>query len=202
MRRRGRGWGLAGPSSPNPAVNAMALAIAQAEGYQAPGTIPNRQNNPGDITVGGQIATFATPQAGWDALTKQVELMLGGSQIYSPSMTLAEAGNLYSGGDPNWAKNVAASLGVSTNATIGQILGTGGAVPQPSPAQSVLNLPGATLSSPAPVVIDTGEGLLATSAADIEASLFGDNGTTTGIDWAIYSALAVLAVLLLAEVMD
>src|SRR5579862_526367 len=98
--------------------SALALAIAQAEGFGIPGTKPTRQNNPGDISSGGGIATFPTVDAGWAALDNQLTLIANGaSSYYSPDMTLAQIGAVWANGDPNWASNVANALGVSPDTT-------------------------------------------------------------------------------------
>jgi hypothetical protein len=57
----------------------LANSIAQMEGFNTPGTIAARNNNPGNLrwaatqigqenTVNGKYATFATPEEGWAAL--------------------------------------------------------------------------------------------------------------------------------------
>lgn len=114
--------GLPGASSSSdPYVNALANAIATAEGFFVSGTIPQVQNNPGDIETGGVINTYPTAADGWNALYAQVQVMLyGGSAYYNPSMTIAEVGQIYANGDSNWANNVAASLGVTTDTTLQQ----------------------------------------------------------------------------------
>ena len=49
-------------------------------------------------------------------------MFYGGSQYYNSSMTIAEVGNLYANGDPNWAHNVAAALGVTTDTTLQSLM--------------------------------------------------------------------------------
>jgi hypothetical protein len=70
-------------------VLALALGIANGEGYFREGTIPRVRNNPGDIKVGGAIASFRfdtqdQPIAGggWAALFRQLNLILNGSSSY------------------------------------------------------------------------------------------------------------------------
>lgn len=105
-------------------VTNLANAIAQEEGFYVAGSIPQRQNNPGNLTVAGQITTYPTAAAGWSALYAQVQSMFDGtSNYYNPSMSLAQVGNIYAGGDPNWAANVASILGVSTSTTLNQLAG-------------------------------------------------------------------------------
>ena len=112
-------------------MSAVASAIAQAEGFGQPGAIPTIANNPGDLELGNigsgvtiaaggqQITNFPTLEAGEAALENQVNLIATGTSKagYSPSMSIAQVGQLYSGGSSNWANNVAAALGVdpSTN---------------------------------------------------------------------------------------
>jgi hypothetical protein len=70
-------------------VLALAVGIANGEGYFREGTIPRVRNNPGDIKVGGAIAAFRfdtqdQPVAGggWSALFRQLNLILNGSSSY------------------------------------------------------------------------------------------------------------------------
>ena len=62
----------------------LAQWIAQMEGFNTPGTIAARNNNPGNLrydptqigqenTVNGKFATFATPEDGWAALQRYIE---------------------------------------------------------------------------------------------------------------------------------
>ena len=108
-------------------MSSVANAIASAEGYGIPGAIPTLANNPGDLVLGNQgngtlgngITVFSTPQAGFNALNNQINLITSGqSSVYSPSETIAQIGNTWSGGDPNWANNVAAGLGTTPNSTL------------------------------------------------------------------------------------
>lgn len=104
----------------------MSYAIAVAEGFYAAGSVPQQANNPGDLELGSQgygtiggKTIFASLSAGWEALYNQVYLILSGkSQYYNPSQTIAQMGLTYSGGDPNWAANVAATLSVTPDTTL------------------------------------------------------------------------------------
>ncbi len=59
-------------------IESIAQAIGQMEGYFKPGTIAQRQNNPGNLRSWGDTpivngyASFPTPEAGWQALYAQV----------------------------------------------------------------------------------------------------------------------------------
>jgi hypothetical protein len=121
-------------------VIAIAEAIAMAEGYYAPGehdghTLPYRLNNPGSLKkpalnadalptwMDTGLVLFPTKDMGWEALCHQVRLMLRGpSRVYDPTDTLVAAGRKYAGGDPNWAHNVAARLGVGAEATLSELV--------------------------------------------------------------------------------
>jgi hypothetical protein len=108
------------------AVIKFALAIKVAEGSNP------SWNNPGDLTFADGYATlgsanvegvlkFAHAEDGWNALCHQVYLMLSGlSRVYPLNWTIAQVGMKYSGGDPNWSKNVCAELGVSDKMTLSE----------------------------------------------------------------------------------
>jgi hypothetical protein len=122
------------PDPPNAAVGAIANAIATAEGYfTGAGSIPFDQNNPGDLTDGADtygandsgITIFPTVEAGWQALYAKIQNILdGNSDVYDADSPLSVIGNLWSGGDPNWASNVASSLGVSTDSSLSDVAGS------------------------------------------------------------------------------
>ena len=103
--------------SPSRKIRRIAEAIARAEGYGVPGAIPTVRNNPGNIKdASGRIRTYPTVGDGWDALYRQVLLMLTGeSRWYRPEMTIAEVARIYTGESTymDWARNVARILGVT-----------------------------------------------------------------------------------------
>ena len=117
-------------------VDALAQAIAAAEGYFATGvhdgqSLLRRLNNPGGLkkpALGAEdlptwrdtgLIIVPTEAMGWTALRHQVRLMLNGtSQIYAPSDTLIHVGLKYADGDANWGANVATTLGVSPHVTL------------------------------------------------------------------------------------
>ena len=117
----------------SPAVLKLAKAISVAEGS------PPEWNNPGDLTGvdAGSFPTcgygnkegvwkFLNNADGWTALYVKLNRMLAGqSRIYSLDMTLEDVGLKYSGGDPNWAVNVARELGVPVTTTLRDIAATG-----------------------------------------------------------------------------
>jgi hypothetical protein len=117
-------------------------AIAHAEGFyeatrDGKPDLPERCNNPGDLTDDGDvglgtarskgigatdITIYATVSDGWSALYKKVRRALNGySIVYPASMSIEQFGMKYSE-DPDWGKNVAAQLGVPPDLTIEQLV--------------------------------------------------------------------------------
>ena len=140
----GRGVDLLPRSSdtaqvPEDNVDAIAEAIARAEGYFVEGdhdgrSLLHRLNNPGGLKKPALAADdlptwldtgliiFPTAEMGWAALRHQVRMMLNGeSEIYDPSDTLVTVGLKYAEGDENWGSNVAMNLGVSPGATLTEL---------------------------------------------------------------------------------
>lgn len=117
-------------------IELLAEAIANAEGFYRAGTVPQRGNNPGDLTTSfgfpvlGKlnsegVLAFASVDDGWSALKSQVAAMLAGtSRIYNPGMTILQIAELYTGGDAaaSWAQNVANYLGLSPQNTLMEYL--------------------------------------------------------------------------------
>jgi hypothetical protein len=105
------------PPWPDERVRRIAAAIAIAEGYWVPGSIPNLRNNPGDLTDPntGQIRTFASADEGWKALYRHIERILAGeSSIYPADGTIRQIARIYTATEQDaWAQNVARALGVS-----------------------------------------------------------------------------------------
>ena len=72
--------------------------------------------------------SYGTADDGWNALYAQVNAMFQGtSGFYNPGMSINEVAYTYADGahDPqgaaNWANNVAATLGVTTDTTLSSI---------------------------------------------------------------------------------
>lgn len=106
-------------SGVGPGVHALALAIAHAEGYGIPGTIPTRANNPGDLvettspktrpTLGTErISVYATAADGWRALHHQLQLIADGrSHVYRATDTFADMARKWTSTDVGaWLGNV------------------------------------------------------------------------------------------------
>ena len=111
-------------------VKRFAQAIATAEGFFVNGSIPQKNNNPGDIMQGGQYVVYSAIADGWQALYAQVyKMFFGGSLYYNSGMTISQVAYYYAdgGNDPsgaaNWAQNVAKYLGVTPDTTLDSLKG-------------------------------------------------------------------------------
>ena len=127
-----------GNVTPTGGVLAMADAIARAEGFYSPGSLPSKAHNPGDLTEGdfgdtgiymtsssgARIIVFPDDQSGWDALYRKLQdIANGGSSVYSPNMTLSElAAKWTTTQQSSWASNVANSIGADLNSIVGGLL--------------------------------------------------------------------------------
>jgi hypothetical protein len=119
--------------SVSPSIRKLGEAIATAEGFYIEGSRPNRNNNPGDLTVDvtgkgigkdGPFVIYANAQDGFEALYKQISEWLSGiSSHISADMTISETARIYSpDGWIAWANNVANYLGVSIDTPLNQIV--------------------------------------------------------------------------------
>jgi hypothetical protein len=118
-------------------IDRFAEAIAEAEGFNKPGSVPQRANNPLDITDegdighgvirtggphGAPITIYATAADGWAAGKRKLRRMLSGaSEVYPLSLTLDQVAYKYCG-DPTWAVNVAQRLGVDPSTTLASLV--------------------------------------------------------------------------------
>jgi len=118
------------PALVNPKVQAFAEAIAYAEGFR-PGTVPWRNNNPGDLKVSAVPSVgkdsqghliFASPEDGWRALRRQLQLIVDGQSRFTLEMTIAEMGARYAEWSGSWSHNVASRLGVTEGTTLRAVL--------------------------------------------------------------------------------
>lgn len=117
-----------GPTVYPEPIKRFARAIASAEGFGLSGAIPTIAHNPGDLkppgwdgpTLGSGIAVFNDDASGWNALYKQLWLILtGASSYYNLDMSIADMGNTWAPaqGD-SWAQNVARFLGVDASSSL------------------------------------------------------------------------------------
>jgi len=113
-------------------VKRIAQAIATAEGFYVSGSRPQRNHNPGDMTadligksVGhdGAFVVYETDDDGWNNLYHQINLWLNGSSSHATAnSTITDLSQFYTTTDQTaWATNVANSLGVSLDTTIGEV---------------------------------------------------------------------------------
>ena len=118
-----------GGTLPGSKTKSIAKAIAHAEGFGISGALPTRTHNPGDLKAGdvgnGQTngkTIFASDTDGWNALYKQIDLMISGkSNYYQPSDSWRRIAQIWTG-DPsdyvNWMSTVTDDLGVDPDSTL------------------------------------------------------------------------------------
>lgn len=116
-------------------TEALAGAIARAEGFYVKGSVPARFHNPGDIrshsrhAYAGQVGLsrhgyviFRNDAAGWAALRGQIEKVISGeSKIYTVNMTLRQFSKRYAT-SATWVRNVSRLLAVDANAPLWEVL--------------------------------------------------------------------------------
>ena len=114
----------------------FALAVSVAEGFGPPENLPTRANNPCDLTRGDAaglnilgimnkegVMHFEKLEDGWTAAYVKFNRMLSGHSLQYPLIwTLEQVGAKYSGGNPDWATNVARELGVLPTTTLEQYI--------------------------------------------------------------------------------
>jgi hypothetical protein len=116
-----------------PALVDLGKAIARAEGFYQAGSIPQRAHNPGDLkvpgwtgpTLGEGISVFDSDAAGFEALNRQLYLILTGqSGVYNLDMTIATMAQKWTGNDnaDSWARNVAGFVGADPSAPLWSVL--------------------------------------------------------------------------------
>ena len=117
------------------AIRIFSEGIALAEGFYVTGSRAQLNNNPGNLTVDttgtktgmdGMFVVYGSAIDGWNALYRQVELILtDASNIYNSDMTLREIGQRYTTTDQlAWSMNVASRLGISIDTPISTLLTT------------------------------------------------------------------------------
>lgn len=122
-----------GPVSYPEPIKSVATAIARAEGFFVTGSIAQRAHNPGDLKIpnwtgpvlGQGISVFASDDAGWSALHKQLWLVLTGQSVnFNLDMTIRELAVTWTGNDQpeNWARNVSSYLGVPDSSYLWEVL--------------------------------------------------------------------------------
>jgi hypothetical protein len=117
----------------DPKIQAIAKAIAKAEGFGIPGAIPTVSHNPGNLKLGdtgngtNQGKTiFPDDATGWQALYHQVGLMISGqSDYYGPGDTWRDIAGTWVGTPDanNWMLTVTRELSVGPDSTLGDYYG-------------------------------------------------------------------------------
>lgn len=113
---------------PSDKVKQIAQAIAHAEGFGVANAIPTRAHNPGDLKMGdignGAIngkTVFASDVDGWNALYKQIQLMISGnSDYYQPSDSWRRIAQTWVGTSDyvNWLNTVTSEIGVDPDSSL------------------------------------------------------------------------------------
>jgi hypothetical protein len=118
---------------PSP-TDALAKAIATAEGFYSDGSRPQRNHNPGDMTLDiigkgigkdGPFIVYANDADGWANLKAQIQEWFDGtSRNADNTATIADLSQFYTDTEKSsWANNVANALGVSIDTPISDISG-------------------------------------------------------------------------------
>jgi len=116
-------------------TEALAVAIATAEGFYVDGSRPQRDHNPGDMTadiigkgvgMDGAFIVYATDEDGWSNLKAQIGKWFDGSSANADSSsTIGDISNFYTAdSQDSWAATVAGKLGVSVDTPISDIGGS------------------------------------------------------------------------------
>lgn len=97
----------------------LASAIAFAEGFGLPNTVPTRAHNPGDLKLEGYpttgeegISVFPDDDVGWQHLYNQLSLIkTNASHVYSTNMTFYDFARKYTDTQQSeWLENVLSKL--------------------------------------------------------------------------------------------
>jgi hypothetical protein len=104
------------PKYPQTVID-LGKAIAHAEGFGVPGTVPTRAHNPGDLKIPNWngavtgtegISVFLNDEDGWNHLYDQLlRIQIGNSHVYTLSMTFGEFARHWTDTqETNWIDNV------------------------------------------------------------------------------------------------
>jgi hypothetical protein len=116
----------------DPRIKELAQAIASAEGFGIPGSIPTLAHNPGDLVVPGWVgevlgegvSVFDSDNSGWQHLYHQIgRIAVGSSHVYSLDMTIEQMAARWTETQVEaWAQNVASFLSVPVTTTLRELL--------------------------------------------------------------------------------
>lgn len=110
------------------AIKTVARAIARAEGFYVPGSVPQRAHNPGDLKLSGRptingISVFDSDDQGWAALYRQLSLIVNGQSRYNLDMSIDDMARTWTTTEQSaWAANVAQQLGVAPSTALWEVL--------------------------------------------------------------------------------
>jgi len=127
-------FGGTGDVTLNDKVAQLAHAIATAEGFFKPGTIPATYHNPGDLGPkdcpgypsaahsGSNVAILPDDATGWNFLAQKcMRILTGASSVNAGkglNATFTDVAQKYAGDWQNWLNNVTDELGVSADTTL------------------------------------------------------------------------------------
>jgi hypothetical protein len=108
-------------------------AVAYAEGANKAGSLPDRANNPGDISdyfdtyggvvCGSNVTQFPNKQIGWQKLyEKWSNIFSGISTTFDANSSWTVIAQSWAGDWKNWVTNVSNTLGVDPNSTPAQYM--------------------------------------------------------------------------------
>jgi hypothetical protein len=121
------------------AIQMFSDGIALAEGFYVAGSRAARNHNPGNLTLDitdtgigkdGMFIVYRNDVDGWNALRRQVELILtDASGVYDSQMTLRQIAQKYASTSTateqlNWAINVASKLGIDIDTPVSNLIAT------------------------------------------------------------------------------
>jgi hypothetical protein len=108
-------------------------AVGYAEGANKSGSLPDRANNPGDISdyfdlyggvvCGSNVTQFPTKQIGWQKLyEKWTNILAGNSDVFNPDNSWSVIAQTWAGDWKAWVTNVTGVLNVDPNSTPAQFM--------------------------------------------------------------------------------
>lgn len=129
---KGQTTAATGAQTSTNGLDNITQAIAQYEGFNKPGSVAQRTNNPGNVgTFGGNVASYSNVGDGWSALQNWVT----NKAAANPSMTFNQMMGLYLTGSVNgtpgpnqnpagYAQYIADYVGVDPNTPVSTVLGS------------------------------------------------------------------------------
>lgn len=163
----------------SPLVLGIAQAIAQKEGFYVPGSIAQRNNNPGNLRSWGSnpivsgYAKFATVQDGWNALYSQIQTNIGRNLTLNEFF--AGKAGVYAGYSPSTDGNQPIAYAAFVGSQVG--------IPVDTPLSQI---------DPTSLSVAGGDPSLTDQTADINS----DPSQSGSIDWATIGLVGLGALVL------